>query len=87
MRPPKVRPADGTASFPVAQWGGHSFGPQCCAFDAVSVQLWQANDGSLALTAVNTDANATLSFTATIRGHIAEVTHKLLPRSAAVLLV
>jgi len=51
------------------------------------VQLWRAEDGSLALTAVNTDANATLSFTATVRGRAAQVTHELPPRSAAVLVL
>ena len=87
MRPPKVHPANNMAPFPVGRWCGHSFGPQCCTFDAVSVQLWQADDGSLAVTAANTDANATLAFTATIRGYSAQVTHELPPRSAAVLLL
>ena len=77
----------GSASFPTAQWCGHSFGPACCGFDALSVQLWLADDGSQALSVANTDSNATLAFTAVVRGRAAAVTHVMPPRSAVVLVL
>ena len=85
MHPPMLRLVGG-AEVPSAAWCGHSFGPACCDFPALTAALWRGADGSMALTAVNTDANATLTFTATMR-EIADVTHTLPPRSAAVLIV